>query len=161
MKVQKSEMLSLADGVGWAPIIITARVFVPPTPPFFYLGSWCVFAFAATFKECGLSIIELFHSVKPSYFNMIMSVKIIGCFLSKKYLMMSFLETIQCMWITIVTLTGVFILSFFMLIVNKLFPKKSTATCYNISFSWFWNGHYGIELLSNLLSINIAQYYVL
>ena len=30
----KSEMLSLADGAGWAPVIM-ARVFVPPPHPFF------------------------------------------------------------------------------------------------------------------------------
>ena len=63
------------------------------------------------FKECGLSIIELFRSVKPSHFNMTMSVKTIG-HLSKKYLTMSFLDTMQCMLLTIVTFTGVFMLSF-------------------------------------------------
>ena len=41
------------------------------------------FVFAAMFKECGLSIIELSCLVKPSCFNMSMSVKAIG-HLSKK-----------------------------------------------------------------------------
>ena len=68
-------MLYLPEGAGWAPVI-AGRVFVP-TP--FYPGSgYDTFAFAATFKSVALSIVELSYLVKPSCFNMSMSVKTIG-----------------------------------------------------------------------------------
>ena len=55
--------------------------FLLPSPlPGFWI---CYFAFAAMFKECGLSIIELSYLVKPSHFNMSMSAKTEG-HLSKK-----------------------------------------------------------------------------
>ena len=72
---------------------------LPPSPRFWI----CYFAFAATFKERGLSIIELSYLVKPSCFNMSMSVKTIGCLSNKMFLMiMHVCEE------TIVTLSGVF-----------------------------------------------------
>ena len=56
-------MLSLADGGGWAPIIM-ARVFVKIS--WFPSSVMYFFHFAAMLKHCGLSIIELAYSVKQS-----------------------------------------------------------------------------------------------
>ena len=42
-----------------------------------------MFCFVDTFKECGLSIIELSCLVKPSRFNMTMSLKTVGCLSNK------------------------------------------------------------------------------
>ena len=112
--------------------------FLSPHPTPFFTQVLDVFLLLwPCFKECGLSIIELFCSVKPSCFNMIMSVKTIGHFFLKK-IFEDVISGYNAMYVN-----------------NKLFPKKSMATCYNISFSQFWNG-----LLSNLLSVNIAQYFV-
>ena len=55
----KSEMLSLPDGTGWAPVIM-GRVFVVPSPPPFYLGSgYATLALAATFNSVALFVIQL------------------------------------------------------------------------------------------------------
>ena len=54
-------------------------------PPL-YLGSGSdYFAFAATFKECGLSIITLSYLVKSSHFNMSMSAKTVGHLSNKMF----------------------------------------------------------------------------
>ena len=84
-------MLSLADGTGWAPIIM-ARVFVAPPLPGFLIG---YFVFAATFKECGSSIIELSYLVKPSHFNMSMSVKTVAHLSNEMFDYAEFLMTLH------------------------------------------------------------------
>ena len=76
-------------GEGWAPVIM-ARVLLLPL----YLGSGSsTFVFAAMFKECGLSIVELSYLVKPSCFNMSMSVKTIGHLSNKIFDDVEFLMT--------------------------------------------------------------------
>ena len=69
------------------------------------------FSFAATFKECGLSLIELFYLVKPSRFNMIMSVKTIGHFFVQK-IFDDVISGYNAMYVNNNCHTGVFMLSF-------------------------------------------------
>ena len=67
--------------------------FLLPHP--FLPGFWICFAFVATFKECGLSIIELSSLVKPSCFNMSMSVKTVGHLSNKIFDDVEFLMTMH------------------------------------------------------------------
>ena len=81
-------MLSLADGVGWASVI-AARVLLPPF-------TWVLgLLLCSLIQECGLSIIELSYLVKPSHFNMSMSVKTVGCFSNKIFNDTEFLMTMH------------------------------------------------------------------
>ena len=68
-------MLSLPDGMGWAPIIV-GRVFV--VPPFYPGSGYATFAFAATFKSVALSVIQLSKSFQHEHV-----FKTVGCLLNK------------------------------------------------------------------------------
>ena len=62
----------------------------------FYLGSgYGTPAFVVTFKSVALSIIELSYLVKPSHFNMSMSVKTIGHLSNKLFDNAEFLMTMH------------------------------------------------------------------
>ena len=89
----------------------------PPFLPRF----WMCFAFVATFKKCGLSIIELSCSVKPSRFNMSMSVQTIGHLSKKNIWWCQVLDDNACMWIIIVWLSGVFRMY---IICKEIIPKE-------------------------------------
>ena len=69
LKVQKSEMITLVDGVGWAPIIMDH-----PLPSF---NSVLDLLLCGHVQQCGSLTIELFYLVKPSHFNMSISLKTI------------------------------------------------------------------------------------
>ena len=73
-------------------LLSRAEFLLPP----FYLGSgYDTFAFAATFKSVALSIIELSYLVKPSRFNMSMSVKTVGHLSNKIFNDAEFLMTMH------------------------------------------------------------------
>ena len=64
-------------------------------PPFYPGSGYDTFAFAAMFKSVALSIIELSYLVKPSHFNMSMSVKTVRHLSNKIFDNAEFLMTMH------------------------------------------------------------------
>ena len=156
-------MVSLADGVGWTPIIV-ARV-LPPTS-LAPLKLWQViysFNFMATMivQHCGLSVIQLSYLVKDKVVSTwAVQSKAYYIYQTRCLTMLSFLMTMHlCQEQLSLFLVWLLIISYQLHnLFNKLFPKKFMATGGKM-FCLDFEIH--ITKSSNLFSVEIAQHCII